>query len=92
MPRNSRFPWFRKDPLIGGQVAGYTLNRELGAAPIAGNPTRSKVYVDELKGLKEVFSEHPALKWAIYFAGFGGLMEGLRVLWDIGKFFWSLKH
>jgi len=63
-----------------------------GHGPAPKGPPRSKVYVDELRGLKEVFSEHPQLKWAIYFAGFGGLMEGLQVLWDIVKFFVNLSH
>lgn len=65
---------------------------ELGAAPIAGRPRRSRVYIDELNLLKGVFSEHPALKWSIYFAGFGGLLEGLRILVDLVAFFLSLRH
>lgn len=63
---------------------------EKGQGPYAGRPPRSRVYVDELERLKDLFSEHPRIKWAIYLAGFGGLMEGGRVLWDILKFLANL--
>ncbi len=47
-------------------------------------PTR--VSIEDLEALKKLFAEHPLIRWAIYLAGFGGLMEGLHVLWQAARF------
>jgi hypothetical protein len=53
---------------------------------------KSKMSIDDLERLKKVLGEHPLIKWAIYFAGFGGLMDGLHVLWKVVKFFAALPR
>ena len=50
------------------------------------HPARpTKLSVEDLQALKKLFAEHPLIRWAIYLAGFGGLMEGLHVLWQVIK-------
>ena len=54
------------------------------------HPARpTKLTVEDLQALKDLFAEHPRIKWAIYLAGFGGLMDGLHVLWKLIEF---LRH
>lgn len=35
---------------------------------------------------KEFLGENPLVRWSIYLAGFGGLLEGAHILWLIAKF------
>ena len=50
----------------------------------------AKITVDEYERLarlfKDLFAEHPMIKWAIYLAGIGGLAETLHVIWLAFKF------
>jgi hypothetical protein len=47
----------------------------------------AKITIDDVERLsklfKELFAEQPLIKWAIYFAGIGGLCGALDFLWKL---------
>lgn len=55
--------------------------------------TPARMNIDELERLtrlfKDIFAEQPLIKWSIYLAGFGGLLEGLHIIWLVIK---DLRH
>jgi hypothetical protein len=55
----------------------------------APQPKSSSIRVDEVERLtklyKSVFEDQPLIKWSIIAAGFGGLLDGLHVLWLVLK-------
>jgi len=58
-----------------------------GDKPRGFHPARAtKLTLEDLEALKKLFAEHPMIRWAIYLAGFGGLMDGLHVIWEAVKF------
>ena len=59
--------------------------------PRGFHPARpTKLSLEDLQALKNLFAEHPRIKWAIYLAGFGGLLDGIHVLWEFIRPF--IKH
>jgi hypothetical protein len=46
------------------------------------NPSRpTKLTIEDIQNLKDLFADNPGIKWSIIAAGIGGALEGFHILW-----------
>jgi len=47
----------------------------------ANAPRPTKLTIEDIQNLKDLFADNPLIKWSIIVAGLGGALEGLHILW-----------
>ena len=47
----------------------------------ANAPRPTRLTIEDIQNLKDLFADKPAKKWSIRIAGFGGALGSLHILW-----------